>query len=229
MFEELKAEATWATLPRVNPAISKLAESLPGLAEVPLIGIARRLPGRLLPDVARAAFDAGLRYLEITMDSEDALVAVSELRQHHHGVGVGSVTRVEQVARARDAGAEFVVSPITDQEVIQASISGGLAVVPGAATPTEIDRALTWGATAVKVFPAEQLGGPGYVRSIMSPLGNPPLIPTGGVTAENAAEYLRAGAVALGAGAGLFSAARISEEGIASVARRTAQWLEAVS
>ncbi|MEX2134365.1 MAG: bifunctional 4-hydroxy-2-oxoglutarate aldolase/2-dehydro-3-deoxy-phosphogluconate aldolase, partial [Acidimicrobiia bacterium] len=200
-----------------------------GLIEAPLIGIVRRLPPGLVPEVARAAFDAGLRYLEITMDSDDALGVVSELRRNHNGVGVGSVTRIEQVTRARDAGAEFVVSPITNPEIIRAAVESGLPVFPGAATPTEIDLALTSGATAVKVFPAEQLGGPGYIKAILSPLGNPPLIPTGGVTTANAAEYMRAGAVAVGAGTALFSAERIAEEGVGSVTRLTAEWLEALS
>ncbi|MEX1092608.1 MAG: bifunctional 4-hydroxy-2-oxoglutarate aldolase/2-dehydro-3-deoxy-phosphogluconate aldolase [Acidimicrobiia bacterium] len=209
----------------MNTTSPNLETALPGLIEAPIIGIVRRLPPGLVPEVARAAFDAGLRYLEITMDSDDALGVVSELRRNHNGVGVGSVTRIEQVTRARDAGAEFVVSPITNPEIIRAAVESGLPVFPGAATPTEIDLALTSGATAVKVFPAEQLGGPGYIKAILSPLGNPPLIPTGGVTTANAAEYLRAGAVAVGAGTALFSAERIAEEGIGSVTRLTAEWL----
>ncbi|MEX0621204.1 MAG: bifunctional 4-hydroxy-2-oxoglutarate aldolase/2-dehydro-3-deoxy-phosphogluconate aldolase [Solirubrobacterales bacterium] len=213
----------------MNTTSPNLETALPGLIEAPLIGIVRRLPPGLVPEVARAAFDAGLRYLEITMDSDDALGVVSELRRNHNGVGVGSVTRIEQVTRARDAGAEFVVSPITNPEIIRAAVESGLPVFPGAATPTEIDLALTSGATAVKVFPAEQLGGPGYIKAILSPLGNPPLIPTGGVTTANAAEYMRAGAVAVGAGTALFSAERIAEEGVGSVTRLTAEWLEALS
>lgn len=206
-----------------------LETALPGLAEFPVIGIVRRLPPDVVPEVARAAFDAGLRYLEVTMDSENALDVISQLSRHHRGIGVGSVTRVEQVRRAAEAGAEFVVSPITHAAIIQATVETGLAAFPGAATPTEIDLALRSGATAVKVFPAEQLGGPGYIKAVMSPLGNPPLIPTGGVTTANAAEYMAAGAAALGAGTALFSAQEIAEEGICSVARRTAQWLEALS
>ena len=214
---------------RVTSTSPNLDTTLPGLTEFPVIGIVRRLPPDVVPEAARAAFDAGLRYLEVTMDSDDALGVITELRRHHTGIGVGSVTRVEQVTRAREAGAEFVVSPITHPEVIQAAVENGLAVFPGAATPTEIDLALRSGATAVKVFPAEQLGGPGYIKAIMSPLGNPPLIPTGGVTTANAAEYMAAGATALGAGTALFSAEKIAEEGIGSVARRTAEWLEALS
>lgn len=194
-----------------------------------MIGIMRRLSRTVAPEAARAAFDAGLRCIEVTMDSDEALTVVAELRRHHHGVGVGSVVRVDQAERARDAGAEFVVSPIVDLEIIRVALEGGMAVFPGAATPTEIDLALRGGATAVKVFPAEQLGGPGYIKAIMSPLGTPPLVPTGGVTPENAGDYLRAGAVAVGAGGALFSAASIAEEGIGSVGRRAAQWLRAVS
>lgn len=208
---------------------SNLETALPGLAGFPVIGIVRRLPPDVVPEAARAAFDAGLRHLEVTMDSEDALGVISELRRHHSGIGVGSVTRVEQMTRAREAGAEFVVSPITHPEVIQAAVECGLAVFPGAATPTEIDLALRSGATAVKVFPAEQMGGPGYIRAVMSPLGNPPLIPTGGVTPANAAQYMAAGAAALGAGTAMFSAREIAAEGIGSVVRRTARWLEALA
>lgn len=214
---------------RVDSPIPDLETALPGLSKFPVIGIARRLPPSVVPEAAQAAFDAGLRYLEVTLDSDDALGVISRLRRHHRGIGVGSVTRAEQVARAAAAGAEFVVSPITHPEAIQAAVEAGLAVLPGAATPSEIDLALRSGATAVKVFPAHQLGGPGYIRAIMSPLGNPPLIPTGGVTAANAAEYMAAGAVALGAGTALFSAERIAAEGVGSVARLTARWKEALS
>jgi 2-dehydro-3-deoxyphosphogluconate aldolase / (4S)-4-hydroxy-2-oxoglutarate aldolase len=214
---------------RVNSTSPNLETALPGLTEFPVIGIVRRLPPKVVPEVARAAFDAGLRYLEVTMDSENALDVISQLSRHHSGIGVGSVTRVEQVTRAREAGAEFVVSPITHTTIIEATVEAGLAAFPGAATPTEIDLALRSGATAVKVFPAEQLGGPGYIKAIMAPLGNPPLIPTGGVTTANAAEYIRAGALALGAGTALFSAKAIAEEGVDSVARRTQEWREALS
>jgi 2-dehydro-3-deoxyphosphogluconate aldolase / (4S)-4-hydroxy-2-oxoglutarate aldolase len=214
---------------RVNSTSPNLETALPGLAEFPVIGIVRRLPPEVVPEAARAAFDAGLRYLEVTMDSENALDVISQLSRHHSGIGVGSVTRVEQVIRAREAGADFVVSPITHTTIIQATVDSGLAAFPGAATPTEIDLALRSGATAVKVFPAEQLGGPGYIKAIMAPLGNPPLIPTGGVTSANAAEYIRAGALALGAGTALFSAVAIAEEGVDSVARRTQEWRKALS
>lgn len=215
--------------PRVNSTSPNLETALPGLADFPVIGIVRRLPPDVVPEAARAAFDAGLRYLEVTLDSDDALAVITELRRHHRGIGVGSVTRVEQVGRAAEAGAEFVVSPITHTEVIQTAVERGMAAFPGAATPSEISLALRSGATAVKVFPAEQLGGPGYIKAIMSPLGNPPLIPTGGVTTANAAEYMAAGALALGAGTALFSAKMIAEEGVDSVARRTAEWLEALA
>lgn len=101
----------------VNSTLPNLETAFPGLIEFPVIGIVRRLPPSVVPEAARAAYDAGLRYLEVTMDSDDALGVISQLRRHHRGIGVGSVTRVEQVRQAREAGAEFVVSPITNPEV----------------------------------------------------------------------------------------------------------------
>jgi 2-dehydro-3-deoxyphosphogluconate aldolase/(4S)-4-hydroxy-2-oxoglutarate aldolase len=206
-----------------------LEVALPGIADVPVIGIVRRLPPRAAVEAVKAAFDSGLRWVEVTLDSENALQLVALLRRQHAGIGVGSVVRPSQVSDALEAGAQFVVSPLTSSELIRAALESGLPVLPGAATPTEIDLAMRAGATAVKVFPARQLGGPGYIRAVMSPLGDPPLVPTGGVTADTAADYLKAGAVAVGAGSDLFSSTAIAERGIRSVAERTAEWIRAVT
>jgi 2-dehydro-3-deoxyphosphogluconate aldolase/(4S)-4-hydroxy-2-oxoglutarate aldolase len=100
-------------------------------------------------------------------------------------------------------------------------------VFPGAATPTEIHRARTLGATAVKVFPAAQLGGPDYIRAIGSPLGWPAMVPTGGVEARDVRAYLDAGAVAVGAGGALFPSAALTSGDVAEIARRAAIWVEA--
>jgi 2-dehydro-3-deoxyphosphogluconate aldolase/(4S)-4-hydroxy-2-oxoglutarate aldolase len=101
-----------------------------------------------------------------------------------------------------------------------------VAVFPGAATPTEIERAIRLGATAVKVFPIEQLGGPAYVRAILSPLGSPPLIPTGGVGVEDIPRYLEAGAVAVGLGGALFPRSALDSGDTATVARLAAGVIE---
>jgi 2-dehydro-3-deoxyphosphogluconate aldolase/(4S)-4-hydroxy-2-oxoglutarate aldolase len=198
------------------------------LRAVPVIGIARRIPSRRLPGVAEAVVAGGLRAVEVTLDTPDALDQIRLLRDRCPGVlvGAGSVLDVEHVRQAADAGAQFVVAPITDPRVIDDAATRGLASFPGAATPTEIRLAVTSGATAVKVFPVHLLGGPAFIAAVMSPLHDPPLVPTGGVDPTTAAEYLAAGAVAVGAGSTLFSADR--DETVEQLVERIHAWVEAV-
>jgi len=181
--------------------------SLPhGLEQQPVIAILRGCPFRYSEAIAGASIGAGLTVIEVTLDSERPLEQIAAISNAYPEaeVGVGSVRRAEEVAPAVEAGARFIVSPVVDQDVIHAAVELGVASIPGAATPSEIEHAIRHGATAVKVFPIEQLGGPGYLRAILSPLGSPPLIPTGGVNAESIPEYLRAGAIAVGVGGTLF-------------------------
>lgn len=207
-----------------------LATALPGI-EVPVIGIVRRLPVESVVDAVTAAAEAGLRVVEITIDSEDALDQIHRVAEGVPAVtvGVGSVLHADQVKQAHEAGARFAVAPIVDEATIEAALDRAMAVLPGAASPTEILRALRTGATAVKVFPIHHLGGPGYLMSIRSPLGDPPLVPTGGVTAESAAPYLAAGAVAVGAGSDLFGLRTLQEGGVEGIHARAAAWVKAVS
>jgi 2-dehydro-3-deoxyphosphogluconate aldolase / (4S)-4-hydroxy-2-oxoglutarate aldolase len=180
--------------------------ALTDLQRLPVIGILRGFSIEAAIEATRCAIEAGIGVIEITIDSPRPFDQISQTRDRFPeiSIGAGSVRSVEAVGQAADAGATFVVAPTVNPAVIEASLSLGLAVLPGAATPTEIDMALSMGVTAVKVFPVLQLGGPGYVSAILSPLGNPPLVPTGGVSLDNAAEFLAAGAVALGVGTNLF-------------------------
>src|SRR5205085_3252039 len=117
-------------------------------------------------------------------------------------VGAGTVRTVDDVEAAVDAGAVYLVSPHTDPALCARAGQLGAAYLPGAFTPTEIVAAWSAGAAAVKLFPA-RLGGPRYLRDIREPLPDIPIVPTGGVSAENAAEWFAAGAVAVGAGGSL--------------------------
>ncbi len=177
-----------------------------GLERTPVIGILRRCPFERVLAMSGAAIGAGLDVIEVTLDSERPLDQIASIRASFPAaaVGVGSVRKASEVAEAVDAGASFVVSPIVDEATIRAAADFGVPSIPGAATPTEIETAIRHGATAVKVFPVEQLGGPAYIRAILSPLGTPPLIPTGGVTVDSIPGYLRAGAIAVGLGGTLF-------------------------
>ena len=204
-------------------------DALLGRSTTPIIGILRKCPPVHTARIVDAAAESGITVIEVTLDSVDPFGQISELaRIGGLVVGVGSVTRAEQVERAVEAGARFVISPIVASEVIDACLRLEVPCAPGAATPTEILTAMRLGATSVKVFPAAQLGGPAYIRAIASPLGTPPLVPTGGVDPESARAYLSAGAVALGAGGSLFPAAALAD-GDAGVIRSAAQaWVQAV-
>jgi 2-dehydro-3-deoxyphosphogluconate aldolase / (4S)-4-hydroxy-2-oxoglutarate aldolase len=204
-------------------------ETLLGSSAVPIIGILRKCPPGYTTRIVAAVAEAGIDHIEVTLDSAEPFEQISALAATEGlVVGVGSVTQADQVDRAVGAGAQFVISPVVASEVIAACTRLGVPCVPGAATPTEILTALTLGATAVKVFPIAQLGGPAYLRAIASPLGGPPLVPTGGVSPDNAGAYLAAGAVALGVGGSLFSAAALAD-GDTEVVRQAAQtWVEVV-
>ena len=196
----------------------------------PVIGILRGCPLSHARAIAGAAIAGGLTVIEVTLDSERPFEQIAAIRAAYPeaDVGVGTVRAAEQVGPSVEAGATFIVSPIVDSGVITTAVEHGVAAIPGAATPTEIDHALRLGATAVKVFPIDQLGGPGYIRAIRSPLGDPPLIPTGGVDAGSISEYLRAGAIAVGLGGTLFPRAAIAEGDGDTVARLASEIVEAL-
>jgi len=185
-----------------------------------------RLPDadRILP-VVEALAEGGVRAIEVTMTVPDALGALARLKAHFGDdvlLGVGSVLDAVTATAAVNAGARFVVSPVFDVSVVAAAHDAGAAAMPGAFTPTECQRAHASGADVVKVFPADTLG-PAYFRAVLAPLPHLLLMPTGGVTLDNADEWLRAGAVAVGVGSALIAPADVGAgnyERIAANARR---------
>jgi 2-dehydro-3-deoxyphosphogluconate aldolase/(4S)-4-hydroxy-2-oxoglutarate aldolase len=164
-----------------------------------IIAIARKIPTERLASVAEAMQRGGLSVLEITLDAEDALASIGALSKGPLLVGAGTVMDVESASDALEAGATFLVSPHTDPDIVSFARSRRVPIMTGALTPTEIAHAWDLGVSAVKVFPAS-LGGPSYLRAIRGPLSDVALVPTGGVDAGNAREFLRAGAVAVGVG-----------------------------
>ena len=153
--------------------------------------------------------DAGARIFEVTFDAASAAEDLTELRSHLAGrsddsylLGAGTLLSDAQLAAARSAGADFGVSPLLDPPLVRAAVEGGLPFVPGAFTPSEIAVAWATGATFVKLFPASAVG-PQFVRELRGPLPHVELIPTGGIDASNAADFLAAGAAAVGIGSAL--------------------------
>jgi 2-dehydro-3-deoxyphosphogluconate aldolase / (4S)-4-hydroxy-2-oxoglutarate aldolase len=187
-----------------------MASAVERIREHRLVAILRRVPD---PDaVVDALARAGVRVVEITLDSDDALGAIGRLRRRGDVVVIaGTVRRPEQVDAAVEAGAEACVSPGLVPAVLERCGALGVPAVPGALTPTEVERAWSLGAGLVKLFPGS-LFGPGYLRELLAPFAEVPLIVTGGVDPSNARAFLDAGAVAVGAGSALIGAADVEAE-----------------
>jgi 2-dehydro-3-deoxyphosphogluconate aldolase / (4S)-4-hydroxy-2-oxoglutarate aldolase len=167
-------------------------------------------------DEARRAVDAicagGIPIIEITMTVPDAPAVIKEIgRQYGSKVltGAGTVVTADDAKACLDAGAEFVVSPGLSIPVMRAAHARGILAIPGALTPTELIAAQSEGAKVVKIFPCGNLGGPKYIKALLAPFPKMALIPTGGVNLSNAAEYIAAGAFALGVGADLVDLASV--------------------
>ena len=198
-----------------------MQERLSFIGQHKLIGIIRADSVEQALMAARAGHRGGLRLIEVTFSVPDAAKAISLVRDELPDclIGAGTVLDVEQARLAADAGAQFVVAPDTNPEVVNLCKERGVLACPGAATPTEIRGALRLGADLVKVFPAGLLGGPAYLRALRQPLPEVRLVPTGGVSAENAADYLAAGAFAVAMGANIFSREAIAAGDVGTIER----------
>ena len=167
--------------------------------------------------VATALLDAGVKVQEFTLTNPDSLDAIKQMRRHEAFgeagglVGAGSVRTLDEAHQAIDAGAQFVVTPIMDLDIIEVCKEAGVPVFPGAFTPTEIHAAWRAGAEAVKVFPATTLG-PGYIKDVLAPLPYLKLIPTGGVDLLNITAFLDQGAFAVGTGSSLLNREALKNE-----------------
>ena len=187
-------------------------------------------------DEAKLAVQAicagGIPVVEITMTVPDAVAVIREVAQQYGSsvlIGAGTVTTGEQAELSIRAGAQFLVSPglaITALSVAQAC---GTLAIPGALTPTELMNALESGARLVKIFPCGNVGGPKYLRSLKGPFPKAALIPTGGVNATNAADYIAAGAFALGVGADLIDATALRERNLDKITSAARELVNAVA
>lgn len=158
-------------------------------------------------EVAQALGEGGISVIEFTLTGKGAIEAVTKVREALGDamcVGVGSVLKPEEVQAAVDGGAQFVVTPALRKQVIAACINRDTLVIAGGFTPTELLEAHEAGSQLVKLFPAQQ-GGVRYLKDILAPLPFLKVVPTGGVSPENARDYLGAGAVAVGIGGQLVS------------------------
>ena len=186
-------------------------------------------------DEAMHAIDAiregGISVLEITMTVPGAVKLIEEVAKRYGEdalVGAGTVLDPETATACIQSGAKFVVSPALNPETIACCRRLEVAVMPGALTPTEVVQAWNAGADFVKVFPAGSVGGPSYLKSLKAPLPQIELVPTGGVSLKTAADFIRAGAAALGVGADLVDIKAIREGQAALITERAKQCIELV-
>jgi 2-dehydro-3-deoxyphosphogluconate aldolase/(4S)-4-hydroxy-2-oxoglutarate aldolase len=199
------------------------SEILGRIVDVGIVPVVRVASGEEAVAAADAVSAGGVPVVEITMTVPGAVRVIESLAGRADSgilVGAGSVLDAETARACILAGAEFVVSPVFDIETVALCRRYGKVVIPGAMTPTEILAAWQAGADLVKVFPCDSLGGPRHIRSVRGPLPQVALVPTGGVTLETAAEYLAAGASALGVGSDLVDPTALREGRGASISER---------
>jgi 2-dehydro-3-deoxyphosphogluconate aldolase/(4S)-4-hydroxy-2-oxoglutarate aldolase len=185
-------------------------------------------------ELAIAAVDAiragGIDVVELTMTVPNALSVIEQVVARHSDVliGAGTVLDAETARACMLAGARFIVAPIVDRPTIRACRTYGVPIAPGALTPTEVVAAWRAGADMVKVFPCSAVGGASYIKALRAPLPQIELVPTGGVTAATAGDYIAAGACAVGAGADLVDLARLARGDHAGVTDNARRYVTAV-
>jgi 2-dehydro-3-deoxyphosphogluconate aldolase / (4S)-4-hydroxy-2-oxoglutarate aldolase len=191
--------------------VSGRASLVRAIEELGIIAVIRMRDPKKLRSVVDALALGGVRAIEVTMTVPNAVAMIGELAPSLPSdvlLGAGTVTDPDTARAVIDAGARFVVGPVLRREIIKACHERDVAVAPGCFSPTEILDAHEAGADIVKVFPATSLG-PQFIKDLRAPLPQLKLMPTGGVTLDNAGDWIRAGAVAVGVGSALLDATAI--------------------
>lgn len=187
--------------------------NLSDFSKIPIIGILRGTSLKEARFISENYERCGYYALEVTMNTPDVENIISKLSLEYPKlcIGVGTICNTSDLAKAIGAGAKFIVTPTLNPDVIKKCVELQVPVFPGAFTPTEIHKAWELGATAIKVFPAGQLG-PAYIKSVLAPLDSLKLIPTGGVSIDNIKDYFNVGVFGVGMGSSLLHSEYISEE-----------------
>src|ERR1700730_1438164 len=190
------------------------------IGEIGIVPVVRAATVEYATAAVQAICAGGIPILEITMTVPNAASVIRHVAREYGStvlIGAGTVTTAEQAEQCIAAGAEFLVSPGLSLPVLGVAQARAKLAIPGALTPTELMHAQENGAQLIKIFPCGNVGGPKYLRSLRAPFPNVALIPTGGVNASNAAEFIAAGAFALGVGADLVNADALREGNLAKI------------
>lgn len=181
-------------------------------------------------DLTRCLLDAGIRAIEFTLTNADAVDTIAQVRNQiedgDHIIGAGSVLTIDDADRCIDNGAQFIVTPILDVDVLKHIKKRDCLATPGAYTPSEIYRATQNGADMVKVFPA-RTGGPAYLKDVLAPMPFLKLVPTGGVSLDNIGAFMNAGARAVGVGSNLVDPSLVASRNWSALQENARQYVEA--
>jgi len=208
-----------------------IAETVAALEASGVVAVIRLKDAGSLRAVVEALADGGVRALEVTMTVPRAIELIAELAPTlppELVLGAGTVLDAATARAAVAAGARYVVSPVFRPDVVRAAHEAGAAAIPGCFTPTEILDATEAGADLVKLFPATPLG-PAFLRDLRGPFPALRVLPTGGVSAANAGDWIRAGAVAVGVGSALVDAASVEAKRFGEITRRAKELVAAVA
>ncbi|WP_124976390.1 bifunctional 4-hydroxy-2-oxoglutarate aldolase/2-dehydro-3-deoxy-phosphogluconate aldolase [Aphanothece sacrum] len=173
-------------------------------------------------EMAKAVATGGMRLIEITWNSESPAKIIKKLRQELPEclIGTGTILTLDELKNAISSGIQFCFTPHVNLSLIETALEQGVPIIPGALSPSEIVNAWQAGGSCVKVFPVQAVGGINYIKGLQGPLGSIPLIPTGGVTLENAVNFIEAGAIAVGLSGQLFPSMAIETQDWETVTKR---------
>lgn len=207
------------------------AQIIKQIEDIGLVPVVRASSADEAMQVIEAIKAGGVNVFEITMTVPGAIGVIEAVVKRYGSdalVGAGTVLDPETARACMNAGAQFIVSPALNLDTISMCRENGVPVLPGALTPTEVVTAWNAGADLVKIFPAGAVGGPGYLKNLKGPLPLIKMIPTGGVSLTTAADFIRAGAAALGVGTDLVDVKSIRAGDAHIVTERARQFVEIV-
>lgn len=201
------------------------------ILEIGIVPVVRASSGKQAMQAAEAVCAGGIPIVELTMTVPGAVEVIAQLAKSMGNdvlIGAGTVLDAEAAQRCMDAGAQFLVSPGFDLATVQLAKRAGVLIMAGALTPTEVITAWKAGSDFVKIFPCGTVGGAKYIKALKAPLPQVPMVPTGGVNLETAADFLRAGADALGIGGELISASALKSGNVNAITDAAQQYVAIV-
>jgi 2-dehydro-3-deoxyphosphogluconate aldolase / (4S)-4-hydroxy-2-oxoglutarate aldolase len=206
------------------------SEVLAKIKELGVLAVIRGPSADLTVQMVEALVNGGITGIEITYSTPNAEEVVRTLVRQFGSkilIGMGTLTTTDQASSAKGAGANFLVSPVCEPDLVRSMVASGLLTMAGALTPTEVLQARNLGADVVKVFPGS-LGGPAYVKALKGPFPDIPMMPTGGVSSSNVAEWFATGVVAVGAGSELCPPQLAKEGKFAEISKRAADFAQVI-